>query len=94
MLAAGQRTRCDMEVHVPETGKQPDAQGGEQLPPFRVELDVQEGLFLLGVWHEGGKGDIWGWSLERVFPDDTVGGRSLPGIYALADKVLPHGPPE
>ena len=86
---------------MPETGKQPDAQGGDQLPTFRLqlptfrlELDVQEGLFLLGVWHEGGKGDVWGWSLERVFPDDTVGGRSLPGIYAIADELLPHGPPE
>ena len=74
---------------MPETGKQPDAQGGDQLPTFRLELDVQEGLFLLGVWHEGGKGDVWGRSLARVFPDDTVGGRSLPGIYAVADEVLP-----
>jgi hypothetical protein len=83
-----------MEVHVPETRKQPDAQGGDQLPTFPLELDVQEGLFLLGVWHEEGKGDVWGWSLERVLPDDTVGGRSLPGIYAVAEEMLPLGPPE
>lgn len=72
----------------------PPGQGSGEPSTARLELEIQEGLFLLRVWHEGGEGDVWGWSLDRVNPDDMIGGRSVPGINALADEIQPPGSPE
>lgn len=58
--------------------------------PFEISVE-QEGLLLLRVWHEGGEGDVWGYALDRVMPDDTVGGRPIPGINAVANEIQPPG---
>jgi len=58
--------------------------------PFGISVE-QEGLFLLRVWHEGGEGDVWGYALDRVMPDDTVAGRPIPGINAVAYEIQPPG---
>ena len=62
---------------------------GVTLPKLEVELD--EGLFLLRVWHEGGEGDVWGWALSRVMPDDSLAAsaQSIRSINAIADVALP-----
>lgn len=58
--------------------------------PFEISVE-QEALFLLRVWHEGGKGDVWGSALHRVTPDDAVAGRPIPGINAVANEIQSAG---
>jgi hypothetical protein len=57
--------------------------------PFEITV-ADEGLFLLRVWHEGGEGDVWGYALARIMPDDTVDDRRMPGINELGDVVVPR----
>jgi hypothetical protein len=62
-------------------------EGKGDSPSTRLEIDVQEGVFLLQVWHEGGRGDVWRWSITRVMPDDTIHGYGVPGINVIARKI-------
>lgn len=52
-----------------------------------LEIEAQEGLFLLRIWHEDRDEPIWAYSIARIATDDTILGRAVPGINAVAAQL-------